>query len=168
MVRYRRRGDVALEALDHMARREPVGKRHRISHRLRTRTAVPDDGDSRNAEKGRASVLGVVEAPPESPERPPRQERSDHSGKRSRQFLSEQPLDRIDQPFARFERDVAGKAVADYHVCIALVDLSGFDIADEVERRRSQEAVRVSNEIRAFALLLTDRQQGDTLPSLEE
>ena len=101
---------------------------------------MADKADAGDAEQRRTAVFGVVEAPAKPTERTPRQERADHSGKRSRQFLSEEPLDRVDEPFTRFQRDVARETVADYHVRVALVHFARLHVADEIERRDSSGA----------------------------
>ena len=48
---------------------EAVGHRDGVAHRLGARAAVADDGDAGDAEQRRAAVFGVVDAPPEMPQR---------------------------------------------------------------------------------------------------
>ena len=122
---------------------------------------MTDDADAGNAKERSAAVFRIVEAASEPAERTARQQRSHHSGKRSIQFFFEKPLNGVDQPFAGLERDIAGKAVANYDVGIALVHLARFDVADEIQRRRFQKPMGIANQLVALAFLFADRQQAD-------
>ena len=129
---------------------EPIRHRDGVAHRLRARSAVADDRHAGDAEQRRAAVLGVVHAPAEMPERPPRQQRSDAHRERARQLLAQQLLDHFDQPFADLQRDIAGEPVADDDVGVAAVDVARLDVADERERRRLEQPVRLARQLVAL------------------
>ena len=138
-------------------------RRHRdgVAHRLGRRAAVTDDAEAVEAEERRAAVLGVVDAPAEAAERLARQQVADARAERRRQLVVQQALDRLDQPFADLQRDVAGEAVADDDVDVAGVDVAPLDVADEVDRRVLEQLVRLARQLVALALFLADRQQPD-------
>src|SRR5207237_6713864 len=124
--RSRRRGfrDVLLDSLDETLRGEPIAERHSVADGLRARAPMTDDGDPGEPEERRAAVLRVIDAPLESPQRAPRQQRSDAHRAGARQLVAQQALDDVDKPLADFQRDVAREAVADDDVGVAAVDVA--------------------------------------------
>ena len=81
------RRDLLLDALHEAVRCEPVRHDDGIADRQRVRASMTDEGDARCAEEGRTAVRGIVHAPPEAPERPSRQQRSDTQRDRARQLV---------------------------------------------------------------------------------
>ena len=77
----------------------------------------------------------------------------------ARQLVAQQILDHLDEPFADLQRDVAGEPVADDHVGRSAVDVARLDVADERERRRLQQPVRLARQLVALGFLFADRQQ---------
>ena len=158
-----RRRDLLLDALDEALGGEAVRHaRRRCAPPWRVDRPWPTMRDAGDAEQRRAAVLGVVDAPAETPERAPRQQRSDAHRDRARQLLAQQLLDHLDQPLADLQRDVAGEPVADDHVGVAAVDVARLDVADERAAARafsSRCASRVSS--LPLRLFLADRQQPD-------
>ena len=132
-----------------------------VAHRLRRRAAVTDDAQARDAEQRRAAVLRIVDALAEAPERPPRQQVAHLARERALQLLAEQLLDHLDQALAQLQRDVAGEAVAHDDVGLAREHVAGFDVADERERRRFEQLVRLARQLVALAFFLADREQPD-------
>ena len=134
-----------------------AAKRYAIATALRTAFALdrpwPTMATPGDAEQRRAAVLGVVHAPAEPPERPPRQQRAHLHRERARQLLAQQVLHHLDEPFADLQRDVAGEAVADDHVGLAAVDIARFDVADERQRRGLQQPMRLARQLVALASL---------------
>ena len=99
--------NATFELFDHALRRKAMRHRDGVAHGLRRRPAVPDDAESVDAEKRSAAVLGVVHALAEAAERPQRQQVPHARAERALQLLSEQLLDRVDEPLADLQRHVA-------------------------------------------------------------
>ena len=129
-------------------------RRHRdgIANRLGRRAAMTDDAQAIQADERRAAVLGGVDALAKSAERLSRQQVADARAERRRQLVVQQALDRLDQPLADLQRHVAGESVADDHVDVAGVHVTAFDVADELDRGRLQQLMRVARQLVALAL----------------
>ena len=74
---------------------------------------MADDAEAVEADEGGAPVLGVVDAAPEAPKGLARQHVPDAAAERGGELVVEQRFNRLDEPFADFQRDVAREAVAD-------------------------------------------------------
>src|SRR5688572_2478858 len=120
---------------------------------------MPDEAQAVDAEERRAAELRRVDAAGESSEGGTRQHRPEARGGRRRQFLAQHRPDRADDAFADLQRDVAGEAVADDDVRLALEQVTGLDVADERQPAGLEGAERLAGELIALERLLADREQ---------
>src|SRR5690349_590203 len=118
--------------------------------------AVTDDRERADTEQRRTAALSVVDTLPEAPEGVAA---SGIVGERRTELLAQHVLDELDEAFADLERDVAREAIADDDVGLAGEEIARFEVADEVQTGISQEPMRVTNELGAFAGFFADRQQ---------
>ena len=75
-----------------------------------------------------------------------------------------QRLDHVHQALADLERDVAGEPVTHDHVGHTGIDITRFDVADEVDRRALEQLMRLARQLVALGLFLANRQQPDARP----
>jgi hypothetical protein len=120
-TRHRERRDFAFDPLDDGVHRETVRHPHAIAHGTGARSAVADNGHAVDAQERGASVFGIA---------------GDGA-----QLDVQQTFDHFDEPFADFQRDVAGEAVADDHIRLAAVHVARLDVADEGRHRRLEQPV---------------------------
>src|SRR5207247_4023232 len=62
------------------------------------------------------------------------------------------------------ERDIADKSVRHDYVDSAAVDITAFNVADEIQRELLEKLERFAGELVAFAFFCADRKQSDTRP----
>ena len=82
-------------------------------------------------------------------------------GGRRRQLLAQHRADGVDDAFADLQRDVAGEAVADDDVGVAVEQVAGLDVADERQAAGLERAERLAGQLIALQRFLADRQQAD-------
>ena len=128
------------------------------------RTAFADDRPcptmqrAGQPEQRRAPDLGVVDPPVKPPERAARQQIPDTGAERPVEFVPQEPLDDLDQPFAHLERDVAGEPVAHDDLGLTTIQIAGLDVPDETQSATTQQLMRLADQLVALGLLLAGRQ----------
>ena len=149
-----------------------AANRYAIATALRTARALerpcPTMTTPGDAEQRRAAVFRIVDAAAEMPERAPRQQRSDPHRERARKLLAQQLLNRVHQAFADLQRHVAREPVAHDDVCLTAVHVARLDVADELDRRRLEQPVRLARELVALVSsspIDSSPTRGDDMPS---
>ena len=125
--------DSLLEPRHERLAREAAGEGDAVAHGARRQSTVADETEPVHAEQRRAAELRRIDPARETPEGRARERRAQTRRRRRAELLAQHAADGVDHAFADLERDVAGEAVADDHVGIAVEQVVGFDVAGEVQ-----------------------------------
>ncbi len=132
-----------------------------ILDRERSAGAVGDDADAIDAEERHAAVFFVIHFLLDRMKGFLRQVGAGHPHLAFHQFVLEPLEDRVADRFARFENDVADKAVADHHLDRMSKQIVPFDVAAEIQGAAFQHFEDLLGEIGTFNVLTADRHQAD-------
>src|SRR5262245_5049281 len=130
---------LTLDALAQLGFVELLGDADRVADGFGRRAAVTDQHDLLASQKRRPAEFRIIEALFDAAEGLSRQDRPGLRQHRLSQLGLEQTHDRLDQTFAGFQNDVAGKAVANDNVDLAGEDVAPFYVPDEIDRGVFQE-----------------------------
>src|SRR6266508_2011271 len=151
-----------LDALAQLGFIELLGDADRVADGFGRRAAVTDQHDLLAAQQRRPAEFRIIEALLDAAESLSRQDRPGLRQHRLTQLGLEQTHDRLDQTFAGFQNDVAGKAVANDHVDVAGEDVAPFDVPDEIDRGVFQENLRLFGQVVPLDVFLADAHQSDS------
>ena len=100
-----------------------------------------------------AAVFRIIHAAEESAESAPGQQYPTWLENVPLQLVAQECFDGLHEPLARLQHDIAGKAIAYNDIGDTAVNLASLDVADEIQRRGLEEAVRLPRQIVPLVLL---------------
>src|SRR5205814_379238 len=112
-------------------------------------------------EERRAAVLGVIHPFFQTDECALRQQAAELVLPGARHLLAQRRRNEFAEGLGGFENDVADETVADDDIRVAVVDIASFGVADEIESRLLEDAIRLLRQLVALPFLFADREQAD-------
>src|SRR5258708_10204906 len=88
-----------------------------------------------------------------------RKQKSDLAGDGGPQRFFQGSADKVYYALGRLERDVAHKTVGDDHIHFPAVNISSFNIADEIQRKLFQKLEGFAGKFVALAFFFSNRKQ---------